>query len=55
VDLCLYFVALFFSDGDTESSGFQWNPESTVFYFVEANKKNPADSGFHWNMADSIQ
>jgi hypothetical protein len=33
-----------------DSSGI-WNP--LYFYFVEANKKNPADSGIHWNMADS--
>jgi hypothetical protein len=33
-----------------DSSGIR-NP--LYFYFVEANKKNPADSGFHWNMADS--
>jgi hypothetical protein len=33
-----------------DSSGIR-NP--LYFYFVEANDKTPADSGFHWNMADS--
>jgi hypothetical protein len=53
VCVCLY-RALFFSDGDTELSGFQLNPESPLyFYFVESNNNIPADSGFNWNMADS--
>jgi hypothetical protein len=30
-----------------DSSGIR---NSLYFYFVEANKKNPADSGFHWNI-----
>jgi hypothetical protein len=33
-----------------DSSGFR-NP--LEFYFVEVNSNIPADSGFHWNMADS--
>jgi hypothetical protein len=33
-----------------DSSGIR-NP--LYFYFVEMNKKNLADSGFHWNMAGS--
>jgi hypothetical protein len=50
--LCaLLFSFLTAMQNRVDSSGIR-NP--LYFYFVEANKKNPAaDSGFRWNMADS--
>jgi hypothetical protein len=48
--ICTLYFSLFFSDGDTESSGFQWNAESIVFLFVEA-----ADSsGFQGEISNHL-
>jgi hypothetical protein len=50
----------FLSDCDTESSGFQWNPESTVFSFCGGEQEKssgfwiPLEYGrFQWNQIDA--
>jgi hypothetical protein len=58
--ICTLYFPLFFSDGNKESSGFQWNPESTVFLFCGGEQekssgfRNPLEYGrFQWIPVDS--